>query len=118
VLGHFVYSDHPADDCMLIEMRWRSDDPIGVLHVPPSVTHLIEGSNYEQIQSGESLALPIALGLGVILAGLTNTDLVLSGDTTAWKTSWGSLRPDFNDVELQLRKGADVAGGRRRRFGS
>ncbi len=115
MLGHFVYSKDPVDDCMLIEMQWRNDDRIGVLHVPPSVTNLVEGSDYEHIQTGESLALPIALGLGVILAGLTDVDLVLTGDRTAWKSSWGSLKLDFNDVELQLRDGAEQ---KRRRLGS
>ena len=76
---------------MQIEMQWKDRGAIGVLHVPPAVSSLTKGTDYEYIRSGESLALPIALGLGLILAGLTDAHLVLSGDKTAWKESWGAL---------------------------
>ncbi|WP_157959573.1 hypothetical protein [Devosia submarina] len=72
-------------------MQWKDRGAIGVLHVPESVSNLTKGTDYEFIKSGESLALPIALGLGLILAGLSDADLVLSGDKTAWKENWGAL---------------------------
>ena len=49
------------------------------------------GTDYGLIRTGETLALPIALGLGVILASLTFTDFYLSGDQTAWSEQWGPL---------------------------
>ena len=91
VLGQFFYSRQIFDDCMQIEMQWADQGAIGVLHVPPAVTNLTRGTDYEFIRSGERLALPIALGLGLILAGLTDAHLILSGDKTAWKESWGAL---------------------------
>lgn len=101
---------------MLIEMQLMKDEPMGVLHVPPSVSQLLAGSAYEDVRSGESLALPIALGLGIILGALTDTDFVLTGDRNAWKTSWGGLKYDFKDVEWRLRSGADVFEARTKRL--
>jgi hypothetical protein len=116
MLGHFVYSNQPSDTCMVIEMHLKKGEPIGVLHVPPLVSQLLEGSAYEDARSGESLALPIALGLGIILSALTDTDFVLTGDRSAWKTTWGGLKYDFKDVELRLRSGADVFEARTKRL--
>jgi hypothetical protein len=76
---------------MQVEMQWQDRGAIGVLHVPEAVSNLTKGTDYEFIRSGESLALPIALGLGMILAGLSGADFVLSGDKTAWKEHWGAL---------------------------
>jgi hypothetical protein len=87
---------------MLIEMRWEDRGAAGVLHIPTSVSNLIRGTDYEYIRSGESLALPIALGLSLILAGLTNTSLVLSGDRTAWKDEWGALIDAPESMDLRL----------------
>lgn len=91
MLGQFFYARQLIDGCMQIEMRWVDRGAVGVLHVPPTVSELTRGTDYEFIKSGESLALPIALGLGLILAGLTDAHLVLGGDRTAWKESWGTL---------------------------
>jgi hypothetical protein len=76
---------------MQIEMQWEGDTPIGVLCIPASISNLLIGSDFEHIRSGESLALPISLGLCLILSALTNSHLVLSGDRTAWKENWGAL---------------------------
>lgn len=88
-----MYSPQIPDGCMVVEMKWADQGPVGVLHVPKSVSDIVVNTDYESIKSGETLALLIALGLGVILAGLADTDLFLSGDKTAWKESWGALVP-------------------------
>ena len=76
---------------MQIEMQWRDRGAVGVLHIPSAVSKITAGTDYEHIKSGESLALPVALGLGIILAGLADAHLLLSGDKTAWKDNWGAL---------------------------
>ena len=87
---------------MVIEMRWNDRGAIGVLHIPSNVSDLTEGTEFESVQSGEALTLAIALGLGVIFAGLAGTHLVLSGEKTAWQESWGSLLDLPAGLELPI----------------
>jgi hypothetical protein len=74
-----------------VEMRWQSGDSVGVLHIPDYVSEMMKGTGYASVRSGEVLGLPIALGLGLILAAYTFTDFYLSGDDTAWIDHWGTL---------------------------
>jgi hypothetical protein len=91
MLGQFLYSPQILDECVVIEMRWEDRGAIGALHIPPRVSELVAGSELEHIKSGESMMMPIALGIGIIFAALAETTLVLSGERSAWKESWGAL---------------------------
>lgn len=96
MLGQFFYSPLVLDGCVVIEMRWEDRGAKGVLHIPPRVSEITAGTDYEHIRSGESLIIPIALGVGIIFAGLADTPLVLSGDRSAWKETWGLLLDRFS----------------------
>jgi hypothetical protein len=72
-------------------MQWQDRGAMGALHIPPHVSDLLAGTEFEHIKNGESMLLPIALGVGVIFAAMTDTSLVLSGEKSAWKDSWGAL---------------------------
>jgi hypothetical protein len=76
---------------MVVELQGTVGSALGVLHIPDVISDQLIGSEYENIKSGERLVLPIALGLGLILAGLTDTDFILSGDRSVWKETWGTL---------------------------
>jgi hypothetical protein len=103
---------------MGVELRWEAGLPVGVLHIAPAVSKLLKGSDYEHIRSGESLALPIALGLSLILAGLTESHLVLSGERTVWNANWGALLDLPPNVEFGLQGSIDLAERITRRFHS
>jgi hypothetical protein len=91
MLGQFFYSPHIPDDGVVVEMQWRGRDAVGLLHIPSSVSEVTAGTDYEEIETGETATLIIALGLGLILAGLAGTHLVISGERSIWEESWGAL---------------------------
>jgi hypothetical protein len=91
---------------------------VGVIHIPLAVSTLLEGSDYEHIRSGESLVLPIALGLSLILAGLSDSYLVLSGEKTAWNENWGALLDLPPSVQFGLQGGIELVGRTTRRLHS
>jgi hypothetical protein len=64
------------------------------------VTQLVAGTEYANVRTGERLALPIALGLSIILAGLSDSHVVLTGDKSAWKENWGTLLDVSNFPEI------------------
>lgn len=95
MIGHFTYAETDPDWAVAVSMSWRDDgQPVGRLHIPDQVLALTQGTDYESIRSGEVFVLPIALGLGVMLAALTHSALCLSGDETVWPREWGRLQPD------------------------
>ena len=91
MIGRFFYAERKLSGCIVVEMEWKGESAQGVMHIPEHVSKMTEGTDYGLIRTGETLALPIALGLGVILASLTFTDFYLSGDQTAWSEQWGPL---------------------------
>jgi hypothetical protein len=106
VLGQFFYSQRELGDCMGVELRWEAGLPVGVLHIAPAVSKLLKGSDYEHIRSGE------------ILAGLTESHLVLSGERTVWNANWGALLDLPPNVEFGLQGSIDLAERITRRFHS
>lgn len=91
MLGHFLYSPVSVEGCINIVMEWTDRGAIGVLHFPSTVQEITAGTEFAEIRSGESLRLPIALGIGVIFGGLADIHLILSGERSAWKDNWGRL---------------------------
>jgi hypothetical protein len=91
MIGRFFYCSQIAQDCITIEMQWQGEKQVGLLHVPPDVLEMLEETDYSGIRTGETLLLPLSLGLGVVLAALTLVDLRIGGDRTAWLTEWGPL---------------------------
>ena len=91
MLGHFYYSPQVLEGAVMVEMRSGYRGPMGVLHIPPAVSEVTAGTEYEGIKTGETASLIIALGLGLILAGLAGTYLAISGERSAWDESWGTL---------------------------
>lgn len=52
---------------------------------------MLEHMGMSPKKSDEYMRLPIALGYGVMVAGVTAASLVVSGDATAWPLKWGDL---------------------------
>jgi hypothetical protein len=99
MIARFAYSPIPSGDCISLEMLWRDERQLGTLHIPTNVLEMLEGTDYEHIHAGETLSLPLALGLGVVLAALTLVDLQLGGDRTAWLDEWGPLETVSSEGE-------------------
>lgn len=91
MIGQFRFAPNPSDETIAISMSWQDDQPQGSIYFPPDVRHLAEEADHFLVQHGETLTLGMALGIGVMLAALTNHALCLSGDETAWRQEWGRL---------------------------
>jgi hypothetical protein len=91
MIARFFYSSAFTPGSIFLEMQWHGERQMGVLHVPLDVLGLLEGTDYASIKTGETLAFPLSLGLGVALAALTFFDLIIGGDKTVWLDEWGAL---------------------------
>lgn len=94
MIARFWYDRTPSAHHISLELAWHEGEPSGCL-VPPDAL-LDQARKLGVYKVGEYLRLPFALGLGVLLAGMSGAKLTLTGDTSAWPTDWGDLcpRPD------------------------
>lgn len=93
MIGRFKYVEAAPPGCVQVDMIVAADGTsCGTVHMPHVVRSDLVASWGDY--AGESLLLPVALGLAVIVSATTGLDMVLVGDHEAWDPDWGHLVAD------------------------
>ena len=91
MIGRFVYMNGAPGGHIVLDLSWRDGAPEARVSSPDHVVELFRRQDMSVRYDDEAMSLPIALGYAVLLAGLSETDLVVSGDRSAWPSEWGEL---------------------------
>jgi hypothetical protein len=91
MIAHFCFSDRPPPEHVVLDLAWSEDGPVGRVKTPQHLFGMLEHMGMSPKKDDEYMRLPIALGYGVMVAGMTAASLVVSGDLTAWPAKWGDL---------------------------
>jgi hypothetical protein len=91
MIGQFIYTAGAPQDHIVLDLTWRGAVAEARVSSPEHVIELFERGDVGVRQDDEFMSLPIALGYAVLLAGLSQTALVVTGDRSAWPCEWGEL---------------------------
>nr|WP_295884938.1 hypothetical protein [uncultured Devosia sp.] len=91
MIGQFLYEARPPIGSIIVEMAWQEGEPTGSVTVPAEVRQSAIDNHVPVLEPGESLSLALAVGYAVTIAMLTDQELCLTGDRTAWREEWGWL---------------------------
>lgn len=89
MIAQFWYADAPCDSHIAIRLDWQEGEPIACVEAPPHVVDRLAELSISHTEG--AMRLPFALGYGVTIAGLTESELTMTGDMTAWPADWGDL---------------------------
>ena len=92
MIGQFHYQRRPSTDSIVVEMGWgQGGEPTGSVTVPDEIRQSAHDYSVPMLAPGESLSLAMAVGYAVTIAMLTDQQLCLTGDRSAWREEWGWL---------------------------
>ena len=91
MIANFRFSEIPPSEHIVLDLAWSQDGPVGRVRTPQHLFGMLEHMGMSPKKNDEYMRLPIALGYGVMVAGVTAASLVVSGDATAWPPKWGDL---------------------------
>lgn len=100
MIGQFVYMAGAPCGHIILDLSWRNGAAEARVSSPDHVVELFTQNDMGVRCDDEAMSLPIALGYAVLLAGLSETALIVSGDRTAWPSAWGELM-DMVPVEVR-----------------
>jgi hypothetical protein len=91
MIGRFVYMAGPPEGHIVLDLSYGARTAEARVYSPDHVAHLFQQHQIGMRYEDELMSLPIALSYAVLLAGLSDTALVVSGDRSAWPQEWGEL---------------------------
>lgn len=71
-----------------VEMFWEGGRPMGLINVPGDIMYFVLTEN---LPSLDALPLMSAVAYAMTLANIGETDLVVTGEASAWLPRWGRL---------------------------
>jgi len=99
MIARFEYAIAPPDEHVILHMSWQGDQAGARVMAPDWVVDALAERGFPMRGDDEFVGLAMALSYGVLVASLAGADLTLSGDRSAWPTSWGML---FDKPRLEL----------------
>ncbi|NGP19403.1 hypothetical protein [Devosia aurantiaca] len=103
MIGRFVYMAGAPAGYIVLQMVWRDNLPMARVRSPEIVVDRLRDDNMDVRREDEYMSLAVALGYGVLLAGLSGAGMVLSGDRSVWPDEWGELM-DMQPLSLAWAK--------------
>lgn len=91
MIGQFHFNARPPEGVIIVRMAWQAGEPTGSVIVPVGIRRSAIENDVPMLEPGESLSLAMAVGFAVTIAMLTDQELCLTGDRTAWREEWGWL---------------------------
>jgi len=91
MIGRFWYAESPCGKHITVRLAWQNGSARARVEPPAGVADKLGDDDIPLRADDEFMSLPIALGYAVLIAGLSETSLTVTGDVTAWPQEWGSL---------------------------
>ena len=92
MIGQFCFMAHPPGDAIAVHMVRKGGEAEGSVSMPSDVRLLAIQHDVPVLEASEKVSLAIAMGYAVTIAMMSDLELVLTGDETAWRDDWGQLR--------------------------
>ena len=92
MIGQFCFIPYPPADAIAVHMARQGAEAEGSVSMPSDVRLLAIQHDVPVLEASEKVSLAIAMGYAVTIAMMSDLELVLTGDETAWRDDWGQLR--------------------------
>ena len=91
MIGQFRFAPLPPCEAIVVDMAWALGSPIGSVSMPDATRLSAIQHHVPLLEPDEPVTLALAVGYAVTIAMLTDQQLCLTGDETAWRSEWGWL---------------------------
>ena len=91
MIGDFRYEERPSDAGVIVDLSWIDGEPHAAVRLTADVHNECNLHGLPTI-SEQAIRLPFALATAIIVAGLCEAEMCLTGNRQAWPVQWGALR--------------------------